>query len=160
MFTLNCLSDSLRFLFSLLFQFGFSLVILFLSEFYFHVLNFSLFVSFICLCFYGLHKGIYSSLNTFIIVIFKSLSCTSAKLLSQGYCNRVAGLWRKCIVLWFFTGVDVSGVKPFQVVLAVDIWYCVCGWGVPFFGCCCPLWVLAKCYNREIPDRVRVTNEW
>lgn len=83
--------------------------------------------------FYGLHKGIYSSLNTFIIAIFKSLSCTSAKLLFQGYCNRVAGLWRKCIVSWFFTGVDVSGVKIFEVVLAIDIWYCLYGLGVPFF---------------------------
>lgn len=32
-----------------------------------------------------------------------------------------------------------------EAFLGIDIWCQVCWVDVPFFSCCCPLWVLAKC---------------
>lgn len=41
----------------------------------------------------------------------------------------------------------------FEVPLGVGICSCLCWVGTPFFGCCCPLWLLGKCSGCGVPRK-------
>lgn len=41
----------------------------------------------------------------------------------------------------------------FNVFLSFDIWSCLSWICAPFFGFCCPLWILDKCDGYRYPGR-------
>lgn len=143
-------------------------VILFLH--YFHGLKY--FISFKCMLVFSWsslrHLFISLQILEHICNCYVCSPCLVLHLNSfPGYGNRVAGLWRRHIILavWVLSlSWDLaSGVRMLEVFLGIHICSCLCQVDILFFGWHCPLWILDKggcCGVSESQPRVATAGPW